>query len=95
MAGRSSPRSAPARVERTVKSAAPTTTQRNTGWATLTRSGETRLASQKAMTLIATANRPSVESSIRPVKATMTGLANRLTRASATANQTKPRSPAP
>ena len=96
--GRLSPRSASERVDRSVYSAAATMIQRRTGWARLAMpilTGEMTEVSHSANALMTTTNRPRVENSSRPVRATRTGRAKRLTSTRIPAQIRNPTIPTP
>ena len=96
--GRLSPRTASATVDRRVYSAAATMIHRMTGWARFAMPiliGEMTEVSHSATALMTTTNRPRVENSRRPVSATRTGRANRLTSTRIPAQIRNPMIPTP
>ena len=96
MDGRLSPRTASSSVDSRVYRMAATMIQSSVGSATMAIfTGLISEASQIAMAFTITMNRPIVDRSSRPVSATITGRANRLTRTRTAAQTRKPSGPAP
>ena len=94
--GRLSPRSASSSVASSVYRAAATMIQSSVGSATMAiLTGLISEVSQIAIAFTITMNTPIVDRSSRPVNATITGRANRLTRTRTAAQTRKPTGPAP